>query len=270
MKKHLLSLTMIPLLVSGVFSSITPAIAMPIVRQVSQSQAQGLKGNGIHVIVWQGAGTNIDFTRTGETVVRAWLDDPSKIVVDFDGSLGKGSGARIVHLKRVKTINFPNIPRTESTLLTVITQSQYGRKTYLFQVGYGSGKPQYASIAVTPDNQNLIDGGGVVVTGNRTANWSDVERGLQRALSQRLISSSSPVAKRVRAFLAQVRNGMPMQQAAQRSQLSLEVVSKLAEMGYSTTTPATPPNPSSPTPSVFPLSVTPASSSQSTSTSGGV
>lgn len=270
MKKHLLSLTMIPLFVSIVFSSITPAIAAPLVRQVSQSQAQGLKGNGASVTVWQGAGTNIDFTRTSETILRAWLDDPSKIAVDFDGSLGKRSGASIVHLKRVTGIQFPNIPRTESTLLTVITQSKYGRKTYLFQVGYGSGKPQYASIAVTPDHQNLADGGGVVVAGNRTANWNDVERGLQRALSQRLISSSSLVAKRVRAFLAQVRNGMPMQQAAQRSQLSLEVVSKLAEMGYSTTTPATLPNPSSPTPSVFPSSVTPASGWQSTPTPGGV
>lgn len=237
MKRLLLSFLPLPLLLSATLLPGTATYAAPIVHPVLQSQAQGLTGGGSQIVVWSGSGTNIDFNRTGETILRAWLDDPSQVAVDFDGSLGQR--ASVVHLRRLIGIKFPNLPQAGSTLLTVITQSPYGKKTYLFQVTYGSGKAQYASVIITPDNQPL-DGGGVVVSGNRTSNWSDVERGLQQAISQRLLAASSPVVKRVRSFLSLVRNGVPMQQAALQTHVSLEVVSKLAEMGYAAIPSATP------------------------------
>jgi hypothetical protein len=113
-------------------------------------------------------------------------------------------------------------------LLTVITRSPYGKKTYLFDVRYGSGTPKYATLAIVPDTQPITGG---VALGDKTADWNDVERGLQRAIAQRLISAQSPVNQRVQAFLANVRNGMPMQQAATQAKVSLAVVSKLAQIG---------------------------------------
>ena len=226
MKTLLRSLLCLPFAISVLQSHLV--LAIPIVQKVSQSQAQGLIGNGATITVWLGNGTNIDFTRTGETIQRAWLDDAHAVTIDFDAALDKGGNASIAHLKRVTGIHFPNLPETRSTLLTVVTRSPYGKKTYLFDVRYGSGTPKYATLAIVPDTQPIT---GSVALGDKTANWNDVERGLQRAISQRLISAQSPVNQRVQAFLANVRNGMPMQQAATQAKVSLAIVSKLAQIG---------------------------------------
>jgi len=201
-----------------------PVLAAPIVQKISQSQAQGLVGRGATVTVWLCSGTNIDFTQTGETIQRAWLDDAHAIALDFDAPLDGRGDASIVHLKRVTGIRFPNLPEARSTLLTIVTRSPYGKKTYLFDVRYGSGTPKYATLAIMPDMQT-----------GAVANWSDVERGLQRAIAQRLISAQSPLNQRIQTFLTNARNGMPIQQAAERAKVSLAVVSKLAQMGSNST-----------------------------------
>lgn len=218
---------LMPLTIGALLMDVRPVAAAPIVHQVSQSQAQGLTGNGATVTVWAGSGSNIDFTRTGETIQRAWLDDPHAIVVDFDAPLNGRTGASILHLKRITGVHFPNLPKTKSTLLTVVTASPYGKKTYLFEIRYGSGTSQYATIAVTPDAEAV----GRLTLNHDRANWSTVERGLQRAISRQLFSATSPLVLRVQNFLALVRNGMPMQSAAERAKVSLSVISKLAELG---------------------------------------
>jgi hypothetical protein len=226
--------TILPLTIALLMAPL-PAIAAPIIHQIAQTQAQGLSGNGAHVIVWAGSGTNIDFTQTGETIYRAWLDDPSRLTIDFDGNLaGSRGGASLIHLRQVTGITFPNLPATQTTLLTVVTQSAYGRKVYLFNVSYGSGEPQYASVVIAPEGTNLT-GDGLQMADSRTASWHDVERGLQQAVAQGLIESNSPVIQRTQEFLAQVRNGMPVNRAIAQSNLSMALISKLAEMGYSTT-----------------------------------
>jgi hypothetical protein len=185
-------------------------------------QAQGLSGNGAQISVWPGSGTNIDFTHTGETIHRAWLDDPNRLTIDFDSNLE--AGASLIHLRRVTGISFPNLPATPTTLLTVVTQSAYGRKVYLFKVGYGSGEAQYASVVITPESHSR--GANL-----HPANWQAVERGLQQAVVQGLIESNSPVIRRTQAFLARVRNGLPLHQAIAQSHVSITLISRLAEMG---------------------------------------
>lgn len=228
MKVLFRSLLLLPFVIAITISQPKQASAIPIVQQVSQTQAQGLAGSGAMVTVWLGNGTNIDFTRTGEMIQRAWLDDAHAIALDFDAPLDGHRNASIVHLKRVTGIHFPNLPETRSTLLTIVTRSPYGKKTYLFDVHYGSGTPKYATLTIVPDSQPLTGG---VALADQIANWNAVERGLQRAISQRLISAQSPIKQRVQIFLANVRNGMPMQQAAAQAKVSLAVVSKLAQVG---------------------------------------
>jgi hypothetical protein len=212
------------------------AIAAPIVREISQTQAQGLTGTGASITVWAGSGTNIDFTRTGETIQRAWLDDPSLLTIDFDGSLCSRSagndcvGASIVHLRRITGIRFPNLPATSSTLLTVVTQSNQGKKLYLFNVGYGSGTPGYATVAITP---NVQLGNGIVLRGDRTTDWNTIEAGLTQAIQQHLILPDSPVALRVRDFLLRVRSGTPVPQAMQDTKVTMAIISRLATLGSS-------------------------------------
>jgi hypothetical protein len=230
----------VPLTLTSLLLFGRSAIALPLVRQLSQSQAQGLTGNGAQVTVWEGSGTNIDFTRTGDQIQRAWVDDPSRVVVDFDAPLCNGGGgncsggASFIHLRRATGIHFPNLPETPSTLLTIITRSSHSApRQYLFQVTYGSGTPQYAALAITPDSQTLD---GVKISGDRTAHWNDIERGLQRAIAQHLITADSPVIVRVQSFLASVRTGTPLEQASQQAEVPLALLTRLAEMGYPLTT----------------------------------
>lgn len=62
-----------------------------VVRNVSSDQAQGITGEAISVDVAPGVGLNISFIQTGEFVKKAWIDDPSRITLSFDGTLCQSS-----------------------------------------------------------------------------------------------------------------------------------------------------------------------------------
>lgn len=229
------------------FSSAQPVFAGALVRPMPISQAQE---GGAQLSVWPGSGANIDFTRTEEVIQRVWLDDPSRLTVDFDAPLTGDSGASVIHLRRVTGISFPNLPATASTLLTVVTQSRDdNRHVYQFEVNYGSGTPQYATVSITPsaDSSNTD---GLVMSNGRTASLADVERGLQQAIAQNLITASSPVIARTQDFLVRVRNGAAMQLAADEANISMAIVSQLATMGMPTLSLPTLISPSSTTPNL--------------------
>lgn len=232
------------------FSSARPVFAGALVRSIPISQAQE---GGAQLSVWPGSGANIDFTRTEEAIQRVWLDDPSRLTVDFDAPLSGDSGASVIHLRRVTGISFPNLPATASTLLTVVTQSRDGKRhVYQFEVNYGSGTPQYATVALIPNTTGTgsSNAGGLVVSNGRTASLADVERGLQQALAQNLITASSPVIARTQDFLVRARNGAAMQSAADEANISMAIVSQLATMGMPTLSLPTLLSPSSTTPNL--------------------
>lgn len=216
--------------------SMRPADAA-MVQRVSASQAQGLTGNGVSILLRAGSGTNIDFTQTGEAIQKVWFDDPGFATFDADTPLcQQGSqctqegGASIIHLRRIDGIRFPNLPASTTTMMTVITNSSDGKKTYIFPIAYGAGA---ASYMIEPDSHSL-GGNGLLMNDGRTASWSDIERGVQAAIQQDLLPADSPVVIRTYQFLSQVRNGRPIEQAISRSGISMEIILHLAQMGYRT------------------------------------
>lgn len=223
------------LLITSLTLAVVRPAAAAIVQHVTASEARGLSGNGVSILLRNGSGTNIDFTETGELIQRAWLDDPSFATFDADVALcqqgrecSQNTGASVIHLRRIVGINFPNLPDSATTLLTIVTNSSGGKKTYLFPIAYGAGA---ASYVIAPDNQSL-SGDGVVLDDGRSANWHDVERGLQLAVEQNLISPQSPVVIRTNRFLSAVRSGSHIEQAIRSSGISMDIVSRLAQMGY--------------------------------------
>lgn len=99
---------------------------------------------------------------TGEVVKKAWIDDPSRIVLSFDGNLCQSSGgsqcnnegATVIHLRQIKPIAFPDLPRSPGggTLLTLITEGgSAGRKIYQFKVVPVAGQPKYTVLSISPD-----------------------------------------------------------------------------------------------------------------------
>lgn len=173
-----------------------PAQANYPVQKVLSSEAQGLNNTLSTITIWAGAGANLNFIPTGEIVKKVWLDDPSQIVLDFDGPMCmqadredscENSAATVVHLRRIQAIKFPNLPQTASTLLSVITQTQRGeRKLYQFRIVYGSGEPQYHTVAIYPDSQPPDDR----TSGLLKAQLQNVELGLRVAKSRNLLGRS--------------------------------------------------------------------------------
>ncbi len=178
------------------------------------------------LLVWIGSGTNLSFIPTGETIQRVWLDDPSRITLDFDAPLCQGGDGRscgkastsVIHLRRIRPLNWAGLPQASSTLLTVITEGSAGRQIYQFRVAYGSGTPQYSTLEVRGNS-----GGSVRL--------SHVERGLQVAIAKGLVNSNARMIAKVNQFLTLSRTGMEVSAAAQKSGVSLKLVNKLAELG---------------------------------------
>lgn len=239
MKLHLLLTSC--LLSAGLVNFLpNPAQADSPVQKVLSSEAQGLNNTLSTITVWAGAGANLNFIPTGEIVKKVWLDDPSQIVLDFDGPMCmqaggedtcENSAATVVHLRRINTIKFPNLPQTASTLLSVITQTPRGeRKLYQFRVAYGSGEPQHHTLAIYPDSQ--VPTGGT--NGLFQAQLQNVELGLQVAKARNLLGRSQGNQRlelRVQNFLTLVGAGTTPQIAAQQTGVSLRLISKLASLG---------------------------------------
>ena len=163
------------------------------VRSVFSSQAQGLKGGSApNITVWPGTGMNISFIPVNENILKVWLDDPSRITVDFDrplcdavtGSPTSGDScsepsAQVVHLRQVRGITFPNLPTASSTLLSVVTVDQRRqRRLYHFYVDTASGAPEYSALIVTPD-EGIRDTSQLTIRGGRKVDIETVSVGLR-------------------------------------------------------------------------------------------
>lgn len=153
-------LAFLPLVLSLLFPSSALALSA---RTIFAEQAQGTNGATVTLEVSPGYGLNINLIPTGEVVKKAWIDDPSRIALSFDGNLCQwkserqqscsNEGATVIHLRQIQPIQFQNLPRSRSggTLLTLIAEGASGRKLYQFRVVPASGEPKYTALIVKPD-----------------------------------------------------------------------------------------------------------------------
>ncbi len=209
------------------------------VHSIFASQAEGKGGQLASVVLWPGYGTNLNLIPTGETVKKAWLDDPSRVAIDFDGCLGHsagnssggadGCGATVIHLRQITGVSFPGLVSSanSTTLLTLIAEGPQGRKLYQFKVVVGKGTPEYNTMTIQPDSQ----GTPYIELGLRKATLEDVQKGLTIAESKKLISRRDGAWSKVQNFLAQVRNGESINTAAQVTGVNMAIITKLAELG---------------------------------------
>jgi hypothetical protein len=228
-----------------------PVYAAPATHRIFASAAEGRQGQALPIVkVWPGVSVDIDLIDTGELIRKAWIDDPSRIAVDFDSCLGAsggnqnvqsgGCGARVVHLRQIHTARIPGLTYAPSTFLTLITESPKGKwKRYKFQIVPVGGKtaPEYYAVTITPDSYGTayLDVGGA-----QKATIDDVVKGLGIARSQGLLPSKSPLIPKINAFVNSVRDGSTLEEASQTSGVSIPLVNQLAGM-------AVPPMPSPPT-----------------------
>jgi len=88
-----------------------------------------------------GYGVTINFTPVGETITQVWIDNPSFVTVSVNGCLSglsqnecETEGATLLHLRRIQDLDLPQLPKTQGTLMTVVTLSTEGVRVYLFNI----------------------------------------------------------------------------------------------------------------------------------------
>ena len=207
------------------------------VKRINSTVATGNSRSAIPLIkLSSGYGVNVSFIPTGETIEKVWLDNPGIASLDVDGclsGLGKDceedSGGTVLHLRRIKPLDFKQLPSSNSSLLTVVTKGSNKRRVYMFQVAMADTTPKFHTIEITNDKEEFNT--------NRFGNTKDtinlqlISRGLLVARRQRLISLKSPLITRVRNFLVLVRSGEQINMAARKNGISLQLVNRLMQLG---------------------------------------
>lgn len=219
----------------GFFLDSLPAVAQ-VVRSVPVSQARG-DHQVITVELYPGHGTTLNFRSTGETIRRAWLDDLSKATLSFDDASCAVSGtenecaAQVIHLRRINPLEFPNLPATQTTLLTVLTDGGL----YLFRLAFPeSGSPRYYSLDIQPDSLSAdIQAQPVAVAVAGSSGAQIIERGLKIAQSRNLITEGDPLWERLQRLIVAVRQGIHVEVAAAQAGVSGALIVRLVELGQS-------------------------------------
>jgi hypothetical protein len=185
--------------------------------------------------VFPGHGTTINFRSSGATIKKAWIDDPSKVTLDFDDAAclnaegDRPCNASVIHLRRIHPLYFPGLPITTTTGLTVVTD----RDIYQFRLSFpASGTPKSPTIDVQLGRQTTAS------TRKPNVQLSDsqtLDRGLQIAVSQHFITLGDELWQRLQILLKLMRNGTSVSDAAQQAGVSQPLLQRLAEMGQATT-----------------------------------
>ncbi len=251
LKKFILigSISLVATLGVGIKSANSQAV-----RNISIDVARGDVAGGATITVWPGHGLNIDFSLTGEIIRKVWLDDPSKVIADFDGNIS-GGGARIIHLRRITPVEIPELPSTSSTLLTIVTEGR-GSTTnlYSFKINYGNGTPEYTTVRINDAPVIVVqppltvsreipstvvapllsksDKSPIIFDMGETKLNSDyISMGLSRQCWNGLIPLSSWNYGKAKNFLTLINRGFSADDALQQSGISADSIIRLSEIG---------------------------------------
>jgi hypothetical protein len=208
-------------------------------RAIPASAARG-QGPVVTIDLHPGHGTTLNFRPTGETVRRVWLDDPSQVTLDFDDthclSIREQGDctANVIHLRRIHRLNFPNLPATPTTLLTVLSD----RHLYQFRLAFPeTGSPRYYTLEIQPDRDHPLSTTRVASRIRGESGAQAIERGLQVAESRRLITRGDALWNRLRSLIRSVGNGTSVVEAARQSGVSQALIARLVELGLQASSP---------------------------------
>lgn len=214
---------------AGVFWALL-AIASPSYAQSTKSTTPPQTT----VALYRGQGLTLNFRPTGETIQRAWLDDPSQTTLDFDDTNCSATeaaarcAAQVIHLRRINPIDFPGLPTTDVTSLTVLTNSSL----YSFQLTFPeSGRPEYAVLDIEPERELEPSVSIELSQLTRSDGILAIEQGLEIARSRNLIAEGDPLWQRTQTFLSLMREGLSTQSAASQAGVSQSLIIRLAELG---------------------------------------
>ena len=210
-----------------------------LVKRITASEAAGRTNKKLVTInLSPGYGINLSFP--GEKIYKIWFDNPGIASLDSNGCLS-GLGrvcpegekpADILHLRSIKPIDIPGLIKTNSSLLTVISENpNKGHNIYLFQIvaQSKSGNNNISTIEIVPDTETTPTKMRSLIASQK--DFNTIHKGLIKAFNQNLIKKDSPLWQRIINFSTQVRQGKDIKQAAQNAGISMQLVNKLEELG---------------------------------------
>jgi len=228
---------------------IKAAIAQTAVQNVGAQTAQGTYQTGVQpVTIGTGQGVTFSWIQTGEMIQRVWLDDPSQVVVDFDGCLsspvldgreGGGSGygstncggAQIMRVRQLQEpIDFPaNVVASQGNRvnLTVITNASSGRKIYQFQLVLAGGMPPVSLINIIPAPAIAPAQLTLVTREYQQQVLSQLSRGLANAEAQGLVDTTSTAYNQLKDCIARMQQGITFADAMQQSNVPRSLVDRI-------------------------------------------
>ncbi|MEB3218975.1 MAG: hypothetical protein VKN72_22445 [Nostocales cyanobacterium 94392] len=207
------------------------------VKQIPQGVATGHNSPNIPKIeLSPGYGVNISFIKSDEIVEKVWLDNPTFASLDVDGCLSTEGrecdkeGATVIHLRRITPLKVPQLPNSNTSLLTVVTKGKPGRKVYLFEVRIEGKTPTYHTLEIIPESK--ITPENTQFSNIKNINeLQQISKGLKIVNTRGLISRESRLWSRIANFLIEVRMGEPVNTAALKSGISMQLVNRLIELG---------------------------------------
>ncbi len=223
----------------------SPAIAETAIQNVGAETARGTTETSRQLIVLGYQGVNLNFSRTGETIKKVWLDDPTQVVIDFDGCLDSGmsgsgangndcGGATIIHLRQLPgKIDFPAgyFAGGTTTQLTVITQSATERKIYQFKLALRGGTPPYSTIDIIPAPPPAPAQLTSISQEYQQTVLRQLSKGLAIAESKQLVDRSSSAYQQVVATIALMQGGKPFAEAIKQTGVPNALVDRLRAYG---------------------------------------
>ncbi len=209
------------------------------------------------VRIYPGRNTTIEF-RTDEAITFVQLSDLSEIVYETNAPLPSGQ-AKVIVLRQIRPLDIEGTTNSAIPNLTVSTVDRQGNlRTYTFNLLVRDGalaavpvNDKTNGVAIVPNQQaeaerlalRRNEQGLQFVNTRRqhqhntletqmgTATLGDIKLGLQVAIERGYTPSDDPVVYNVQQTLAIARNGTPLQQAMQQTQVGQEVMVELGEIG---------------------------------------
>jgi hypothetical protein len=224
----------------------TGAIAQTAVISVSAQTAQGTYETPVYEItLGTSQGVNLSFLKTGETIQRVWLNDPSWVVIDFDGCLSNnqsdadsgctGNTASIIHVRQLsERINFPGVAVSgngHTAFLTVITNAAGASKIYQFQLVLGGSTPPYSLVEILPppppSRSQIVS----LTQQYQQRILRQLSQGLAYVEASGLIDESSVQYSNVRKLIALMQSGTAYEDAMKQSNTDSDLVDRLRYYG---------------------------------------
>ncbi len=206
-----------------------PSSGLRVVKTATKGQFN--QRHPINVPLANGYGVTLSFLSSNQVITKAWLDNPSFVVVDGDGCLQglpggancSGQGAKVLHLKRINDLKIPGLPSTNTSLLTVITSGPGGGGIYIFKVNKSSnpGELVYEIIPPTPSPQQQVVSPLI----------RQLEKGIKKASQPENIDDWKTIMPQVRRVFISLKQGLSLNQSLNKFEVSWEVIGQILELG---------------------------------------